>query len=326
VTCDGKPHRPGHPVHVTVQVGHSTACVFVNAFVPAGSIPLAKITDGATGTVIFAVASRTGPARQYHQHATTTHQGVAADATADTTADATNHLALGSYVISEQAPPTDTRNWKLAAVTCNGQLEPFARGAIRIALTPTAPAMHCVFTDRSSTHPSPPPPPEPTPPHPKPPHPGPPGPPPAPPTYPSADLSVVKNALDPVVIEGHTVTYRITVHNHGPAAAAHVVLADKPPAGAQIVSVRPSTGRCHSGRLVICVLGNLKAGASASVLVRLIPTTASPRYVNTVAVGGATHDPRLRNNLARAWIRVIAPPKPPIICRAAHGPVGQAAC
>jgi hypothetical protein len=48
------------------------------------------------------------------------------------------------------------------------------------------------------------------------------------PSYATSDLSVTKVALNPVVLEGEPVHYRITVHNNGPDTDAHAVLVDKP--------------------------------------------------------------------------------------------------
>ena len=47
-------------VHVAITRGQNANCTFINAFVPAGSISLSKVTHGATGTVLFGIARRTG--------------------------------------------------------------------------------------------------------------------------------------------------------------------------------------------------------------------------------------------------------------------------
>jgi Domain of unknown function DUF11 len=343
VVCDGALLRPDHPVHVTITSGHNTSCTFVNLFVPAGSISLSKISTGATGTVAFLVAARTGPPAQYLLHATTTIEGVPADATPASRADSTDHLRLGRYLIGEQFPPSDNPDaWSLDAVVCNGELVPFDRGAVAVTLTLQDPSVHCVFNDSFSSHPEPPPPPPPvpptppTPPTPPPTPPNPPNPPvpPAPPvpvpSYPVSDLTVAKHALTPVVPIGHVAAYVLTVHNVGNDAAERVVLADKPRADATIVSVRPSSGHCQvtnmQGPLIVCGLGNLEAGARASVVVRMMPKTTSGQFVNVAVVGSATDDHTLVNNHARAVVRIVHPPSPPVVCRSARGPKAQAAC
>ena len=116
------------------------------------------------------------------------------------------------------------------------------------------------------------------------------------------------------MVKGDAVTYRLTVHNHGPDSAAHVVLADQPRGDAKIISVDPSTGQCTIGKLVICRLGNMKSGATVSIMVRLIPDTTKKAFVNRVAVGSATADPKPTNNISQATIKVLVPPSPPVAC------------
>ncbi len=329
VTCNGAERRPGRSVHITIHSGATAACTFVNAFLPSGSISLAKVTHGSVGAVAFLIAARRAPARQYRQHAVTRHQDAAANAIPNGPANATDHLLLGRYLIAEQAPPiANPNNWTLLYVQCNGQLVPFNRGVIAVTLTPAHPRVHCIYNDRFSAHPAPPPPPPPTPP--TPPSPGPPTPPspsPSPtPSYAATDLSVTKQALDPFAVKGEPVTYRITVHNRGPDPAAHVVLADKPSGKARVVYVRPSAGRCTIGTFIVCRLGNLPANATVSIMVRLIPETSATPFVNRAVVGGATAEATLTNNVAHSTIRVIVPPAHPIACPSRVAPVAHAAC
>jgi Domain of unknown function DUF11 len=122
----------------------------------------------------------------------------------------------------------------------------------------------------------------------------------------------------------------LTVRNAGTDAAERVVLADKPRADATIVSVRPSSGHCQvtnvQGPLIVCSLGNLAAGARASVVVRMIPRTTSGEFVNVAVAGSATDDRTLANNRADAVIRIAHPPAPPVVCPSARGPHAHAAC
>jgi Domain of unknown function DUF11 len=339
VTCDGARYRPGQPVHVTVSAGHTTACTFVNAFVPAASLSLATITLGSTGTAQFLISPQLR-AVQYHQSTTTSQQGVAVDATVHNRSDSTRHLRFGRYIMRQQAPLGVTHgHWTLVAVRCNGRFVPFSRGVAAIALTPKHPAEHCVFTDLLVHRPAPPPPPPnpptpPTPPSPPSP-PGPPSPPtptpptpvtPAVPVYPTTDLSIAKRALEPVVAAGQPETYRITVHNRGTVAAAHVVVADRPRGKSRVISVDPSAGRCRTGLVIICSLGNLKPRATATITVQLIPDTPASHFDNAAIVGSATRDQHPSNNIASARIRIQHPSKHPVICRSARTPIGHAAC
>ena len=347
VRCDGQLRRPGRPVHVTITTGHNTNCVFVNVFVPAGSISLTKISRGATGTVSFLVSRQRGSQVQYRQQATTIAEGVPADAIPASPADATDHLRLGRYTIVEQFPTSDeTGGWSVDAVECNGALVPSDRGAIPVRLTRRRPDLHCVFLDSFTSHPKPPPPPPPVPPTPPipptpptPPVPPTPPTPPVPPTppappvpvppYPVTDLHVAKQALTPVVAAGHVAAYRITVSNRGPDAAERVVLADRPRGDATIVSAQPSAGGCRVvgalGEVIVCRLGNLKPGAHASVIVRLIPKTTRSSFVNVAVASSATDEHNLANNRSAARIRIVHPPSP-VVCPSARGPRAHAAC
>jgi hypothetical protein len=47
------------------------------------------------------------------------------------------------------------------------------------------------------------------------------------------------------------------------------------------------------------------------ITARVIPLRVTPSVVNHVAVGSATDDSNLANNVAQARVRVTAPPKPP---------------
>jgi uncharacterized repeat protein (TIGR01451 family) len=272
VVCDGVRESLRHPVGVTIRDGATTTCVFVNAFTPAGAISLAKVSTGKTGTVTFLVGARTGPATQYVQHATTTVEGVAADAVPDSPGDATDHLRLGRYAIVEQFPASDPADaWTLDSVECNGRIVASDRGLVPVTLTPQHPDVHCAFSDSFTTHPPPSPEPSPTPTPPMPPLPAPPngG---RIPAYAVSDLALTKNALSSVVVANTPVRYEITVHNRGPDPAARVVIADQPQQPARFDSIHASTGHCqYSGRVAVCRLGNIAPGATETITVRLIP-------------------------------------------------------
>ncbi len=311
VVCDGQRRSTTTPVTVTIPIGEPVICTFTNALIQKGSISLAKITKGATGTASFQVEPTSGTPAQYLQTATTTAPGVAADAVPDTPADKTNRLRLATYRIIEQPPfSTPANAWTLTQVECNGVLVPFAQGTAEVTLTKADPNERCVFTDVFSS--TPPPEPGPQPPEPLPPEPPhPPGPNPDEPSAPWADLSVTKTASPPVVVAGDVVTYRITVTNHGPNDAARVVLDDKPASSAAaVVSVRPSAGKCQVGLPVVCQLGTLKPGAKVTIMLSVRAGAPTHGFTNRAVVGTATFDPDLANNAAHATVKVVAPPPP----------------
>jgi uncharacterized repeat protein (TIGR01451 family) len=316
VRCDGASRSTAQPVEVDIPTGGAVTCTFTNAFVPKGSISLAKISEGGTGTASFLVFPAHGVAAQYRQSATTTVPGVAAGAVPDSAADATDRLPLGRYWIVEQ-PPTlgPAGGWTLTSVNCAGVLVPFAQGTVEVELTHAHPGVRCVYTNTFSATP----PPSPLPPV----NPPPVEPPPAPafpvvpgvPAYQLSDLVVTKQASASTVTRGDVVGYRIRVKNRGPNPAQRVVLGDQPLAHATFVAVHTSAGHCKA-RLrtvlpITCQVGTLQPGGKVIVTVRLRVETAASEFTNAAVVGTATQEQTLANNLARARVTVRQPPPPP---------------
>ena len=315
VRCDGASRPTAQPVEVNIPAGGAVACTYINAFVPKGSIALAKITEGGTGTASFLIFPAHGAGAQYRESATTTTPAVAATAAPDTATDATDHLPLGAYWIVEQSPAGGPAGgWTLTTANCGGVLVPFAQGAVEVKLTPAHPSLRCVYTDTLSATPPAPPPPV-----------NPPlvAPPPAPvfplvpglPAYQLSDLVVTKQASASIVTQGEVVAYRITVKNLGPSPAQHVVLADQPLGHAPFVAVHTSAGHCKA-RLrtavpITCGLGTLQPGGKVTVTVRLRIETAASEFTNAAVAGTATQEQTLANNLARARVTVRPPPPPP---------------
>ena len=307
VTCDGANRSTTRPFTVEIRSGQSVVCTFVNRFVPRGSISIAKITEGGTGTASFVVTPTTGPPTPHLQNATTTTPGVPVDAEPQTPADATDNLRLGTYHIVEQPPLSSTGDWTLTTVVCNGVAVPFAQGTANIELTRKIPEVHCVFTNTFSATPKPPVPPNPTPVPPLPPTPA--------PAYQIADLIVTKLASAPVVTRGEVIGFRITVKNRGPDTAQRVVLTDQPQAAATAVAAHTTIGGCHHrGRLTVCPLGTLKPGAGATITVRTRVQTHASRFVNRAVVGTSTLEQTLKNNVSSAQIAVVGAPRPVVGC------------
>ena len=66
---------------------------------------------------------------------------------------------------------------------------------------------------------------------------------------------------------GQNVTYTLTVRNHGPSSATNVVAKDWLPAKTAFVSSSASQGSCTGTRPVVCSLGTLSSGSSATVTI-----------------------------------------------------------
>ncbi len=316
VRCNNTPRTA--PVDVTIHSGAQITCVYTNTFTPRGVISLAKITQGGVGRTGFEITPEQAPPATYLQSATTTEPGVVAHATPHTPQDATNHLELGSYRVTEEPPATGTAgHWTLIGVRCDGQDVPFDEGGIVVTLTRKTPAVHCVFTNQLIKHPPPEPPPGP----PDPPPPDPPVPPkpdPDQPSDPYADIAVVKVPSATAVVTGGVITYRLTVTNHGPDAADRVILRDQHELGqASIVSISTTAGFCRQSGDVLCELGTLRSHRSATVTVRVRAGTTTGTLSDRAVVGSATPDPKLANNVDPARIQIIPAPRP-------NGPCGSA--
>ena len=87
-----------------------------------------------------------------------------------------------------------------------------------------------------------------------------------------ADLSVTLTASPNPALTEQALTWLLTVINSGPSTATAVVASNTLPEGIQFVSATSSQGTCsYSGGLVTCNLGDLPAGAVATVRVQVIP-------------------------------------------------------
>ena len=107
----------------------------------------------------------------------------------------------------------------------------------------------------------------------------------APPT--AADLSLSGTAPRSAVM-GQDVTYILTVTNNGTAEATNVTLTDTLPAGVTFVSA--TSGATPVKGVLTLSIGNLAAGASASVTV-VLTATAAGTLTNQASVNGNQTDP-----------------------------------
>lgn len=120
-----------------------------------------------------------------------------------------------------------------------------------------------------------------------------------------ADLGLTK--LAPAVAGiGSTVTYRLTVTNHGPDDAPGVVLVESPPAGLDFES---ATAPCSSG--FDCALGIVTAGATVVIeaTYRIPPGYVGPTLLaNTASVTTAADDPDPANDSDDSLTTLVADP------------------
>jgi uncharacterized repeat protein (TIGR01451 family) len=114
----------------------------------------------------------------------------------------------------------------------------------------------------------------------------------------SADLAVDKRLVGDLIV-GRPGTYELEVTNHGPSAAAQVVLVDTLPAGLSAVSASGDGWGCEvEAALVTCSLPSLASNASSTVtgVVDVDASTLGADVVNVADVAAATDDPDNANN------------------------------
>jgi uncharacterized repeat protein (TIGR01451 family) len=121
-----------------------------------------------------------------------------------------------------------------------------------------------------------------------------------------ADLSIDKTASPDQVGVNGTLTYTLTVKNHGPGTATGVTVSDPLPATTTFVSDATSQGSCAGTTRVTCDVGTLANGATATITIRVTATTAGT-ITNTATVAGNQTDPRPGNNTDSVTTRVVAP-------------------
>jgi uncharacterized repeat protein (TIGR01451 family) len=287
-------------------------CTFTNRLDRPGRIIVRGVTIGGVDTAGY-VITPFGGGFQRRQLATTRRQGEPAQARGQST----RALPFQRYVIQETAISAGQREvWSLIAVSCNGSLVPFEQGGVIVRVTRRAPVQRCTFINLRQRDPEPPPSPEPDPdPDPDPPDPIPGEDPP--------DLAITKQRVDSTGGPIPTLTFRLRVTNRSDVTAERVVVADRLAAGTVLVSADPSQGRCfmRGARLLICPLGDLEPGASATIRVR-VQQVDPGAGVNVAVVGAGSPEEVLRNNVA--GVRVSSLQRPPSACPA--GALARAAC
>ncbi len=117
-----------------------------------------------------------------------------------------------------------------------------------------------------------------------------------------ADLAVtMADSPDPGAV-GERLAYTLTVTNNGPDAATGVQITDPLPAAVQIAGLGTN---CRGTPVVVCDLGTLASGASATVTIETFPTGAGT-IPNQASVGSNVTDPVSGNNSASTSTTVNA--------------------
>jgi uncharacterized repeat protein (TIGR01451 family) len=126
---------------------------------------------------------------------------------------------------------------------------------------------------------------------------------------PSADLAAQMTAVQKVIKGKRTVTYTISVTNGGPATATTVQVDDALPSQVAFVSATASHGTCATptsgtSGVVMCGLGSITNGATASVQIVVAMTARRTSVVNSATVSATTVDPYATNNTTSISVTV----------------------
>jgi len=120
----------------------------------------------------------------------------------------------------------------------------------------------------------------------------------------AADLGVSNSVDRATANPNENLTYTITVANTGPAVAVGAHLADQLPDGAEFVSATASQGSCSpTTRDVVCALGDMASGATATVTV-VARVTRPGTAVNVAYVTSQMLDENSVNNQGQATTEV----------------------
>jgi uncharacterized repeat protein (TIGR01451 family) len=125
----------------------------------------------------------------------------------------------------------------------------------------------------------------------------------------SADLAVTQSITTGVggglALPNSAVNYAITVANNGPGLSTGISVTDVLPAKVTFAFVTPSQGSCSGTTAVICTLGTLAAGASATISLGVTTGAGFGPVNNSANVTAATPDPNPDNNSSTATVNIV---------------------
>ena len=119
-----------------------------------------------------------------------------------------------------------------------------------------------------------------------------------------ADLVLTKADNPDPAPAGGELLYTLVVTNNGPNHATNVVVTDTLPAGVSLISATPSQGSCSGTSPVICTLGGILNGGTASIEI-LVVTGSAGSITNNASVTATETDPVPANNAASATTTVV---------------------
>ena len=115
------------------------------------------------------------------------------------------------------------------------------------------------------------------------------------PAAPQVDLALTKLTMQDPVASGLNFSYAIVASNLSATGGTGVVVTDTLPAGVTLVSAASTQGSCTGTTTVICNLGTLPGGGSATINL-VVTKTVGGKVLNTAMATGAEADPNMANN------------------------------
>ena len=127
------------------------------------------------------------------------------------------------------------------------------------------------------------------------------------PTIP-ADLTVTKSATVPQVAPRQAIGWTVTVTNNGPGTARTVAVQDTLPAGVTLgaTELTGATGSCSGDPVVLCLLGDLPAGDTATLLITGTVNPSTQGTLTNTAAATSPDESAPADNVAQADTTVVA--------------------
>jgi uncharacterized repeat protein (TIGR01451 family) len=140
------------------------------------------------------------------------------------------------------------------------------------------------------------------------------------PTSTSADLEVTQTSISTTITQGSSLSLTLTVKNNGADTASNVTLNNSLPDNFAAVSFSPSQGSCLG---TVCNLGDLMAGASATVSLVATPALGLSSYTNTASVSSSITDPVPGNNISSLSFTIVGDAPPVKVSLGSSNPVAK---
>jgi len=123
-----------------------------------------------------------------------------------------------------------------------------------------------------------------------------------------ANLTVSKTVDAPQVAPGGPVSWTITVTNNGPGTARNTAVEDTLPAGVTLNSttVTGAADDCSGDPVVLCLLGDLPAGTTATLLIQATVDTTTQGTLTNSAAATTPDESNPQDNVAQADTEVVA--------------------